>query len=117
MREVEGAEGVAGVEVVEETRAYSVPEHWHVFPSAVVTPRDLMVASGDARVRMAAASSESDDSDGDSEDDSDSDSEDDSDLDSREPSDKEDEEDEELVRELVETNIDGAAPSEAANQH
>ncbi|KAJ2378913.1 NAD-dependent histone deacetylase sir2, partial [Coemansia sp. RSA 2607] len=119
MREVEGAEGVAGVEVVEETRAYSVPEHWHVFPSAVVTPRDLMVASGDARVRMAAASSESDDSDsdGDSEDDSDSDSGDDSDLDSREPSDKEDEEDEELVRELVETNIDGAAPSEAANQH
>ncbi|KAJ2786573.1 NAD-dependent histone deacetylase sir2 [Coemansia interrupta] len=97
------------VVAVEEEREYCVPEHWHVFPSAVVTPRDLMVANGDARVRLAAGSGGSDEesselsgSDGESDGESDNDSEDD----------EEGEEDEELARELVETNIAGA-PADA----
>ncbi|KAJ1722381.1 NAD-dependent histone deacetylase sir2 [Coemansia erecta] len=99
-----GAEGEARVEVVEEEKEYRLPAHWHAFPSAVVTPRDLMVASGDARVRLAAGSSESGDESSDL-----SGSDEESDLDSEEASDgnEDDEEDEELARELVETNIDG----------
>ncbi|KAJ2724825.1 NAD-dependent histone deacetylase sir2 [Coemansia sp. Benny D115] len=41
-------------------KKYGVPEHWHPFPSAVITPKDLYVASGDARVRLAVDSSDED---------------------------------------------------------
>ncbi|KAJ2353723.1 NAD-dependent histone deacetylase sir2 [Coemansia sp. RSA 2618] len=38
-----------------------VPAHWHVFPSAVVTPKDLLVANGATSVRLAVDSSDEDD--------------------------------------------------------
>ncbi|KAJ2613830.1 NAD-dependent histone deacetylase sir2 [Coemansia sp. RSA 1365] len=34
-------------------RELAVPEHWHLFPSAVVTGKDLMVANGEASVHLA----------------------------------------------------------------
>ncbi|KAJ1647656.1 NAD-dependent histone deacetylase sir2 [Coemansia asiatica] len=42
-------------------KVYKVPEHWHLFTSAVVTAKDLYIASGDAQVRLAVDSSDEDD--------------------------------------------------------
>ncbi|KAI9501043.1 DHS-like NAD/FAD-binding domain-containing protein [Coemansia spiralis] len=42
--------------VIEKT--YSLPSHWHPFPSAVITGKDLFVANGDAKVRLAVSSSD-----------------------------------------------------------
>ncbi|KAJ2188889.1 NAD-dependent histone deacetylase sir2, partial [Coemansia sp. RSA 532] len=38
-----------------------VPEHWHMFPGAIVTAKDLLVATGEAKVRLAVDSSDEDD--------------------------------------------------------
>ncbi|KAJ1951210.1 NAD-dependent histone deacetylase sir2 [Linderina pennispora] len=57
-----------GVETVE--KSYSVPKHWIVFPSAVISGKDLMVANGDLPIRLAIDSSDEEDADSyDSEDD------------------------------------------------
>ncbi|ORX67376.1 SIR2-domain-containing protein [Linderina pennispora] len=56
------------VETVE--KSYSVPKHWIVFPSAVISGKDLMVANGDLPIRLAIDSSDEEDADSyDSEDD------------------------------------------------
>ncbi|KAJ2797678.1 NAD-dependent histone deacetylase sir2, partial [Coemansia guatemalensis] len=39
----------------------AVPAHWHLFPSAVVTGKDLMVANGEASVRLAVDSDDEED--------------------------------------------------------
>ncbi|KAJ2012469.1 hypothetical protein GGI14_005803, partial [Coemansia sp. S680] len=39
-------------------KTYSVPSHWHPFPSAIITGKDLHIASGDAKVRLAVDSSD-----------------------------------------------------------
>ncbi|KAJ2840467.1 NAD-dependent histone deacetylase sir2 [Coemansia sp. 'formosensis'] len=39
-------------------KTYHVPAHWHPFPSAIITGKDLHIASGDARVRLAIDSSD-----------------------------------------------------------
>ncbi|KAJ1889485.1 NAD-dependent histone deacetylase sir2, partial [Kickxella alabastrina] len=49
-------------------RKLEVPAHWHLFESAVVTPRDLLAASGEERVRLAEEESSDDDDDDDNED-------------------------------------------------
>ncbi|KAJ2741023.1 NAD-dependent histone deacetylase sir2, partial [Coemansia sp. BCRC 34490] len=54
------------MKVVEKT--YSVPPHWHPFPSAVITGKDLFVANGDSKVRLAVSSSDEEDGDFDSDD-------------------------------------------------
>ncbi|KAJ2664001.1 NAD-dependent histone deacetylase sir2 [Coemansia sp. RSA 1200] len=54
------------MKVVEKT--YSVPLHWHPFPSAVITGKDLFVANGDSKVRLAVSSSDEEDGDFDSDD-------------------------------------------------
>ncbi|KAJ2689432.1 NAD-dependent histone deacetylase sir2 [Coemansia spiralis] len=52
----ECTDGSGGVEVCE--KSYSVPGHWHPFPSAAITGKDLHYASGDAKVRLAVDSSD-----------------------------------------------------------
>ncbi|KAJ2745204.1 swr1 complex component [Coemansia sp. BCRC 34301] len=44
------------IELSEKT--YHVPSHWHPFPSADITGKDLLIASGDAKVRLAIDSSD-----------------------------------------------------------
>ncbi|KAJ1834959.1 NAD-dependent histone deacetylase sir2 [Coemansia sp. RSA 2711] len=39
----------------------NVPAHWHVFPSAIVTAKDLLVANGKTSMRLAVDSSDEDD--------------------------------------------------------
>ncbi|KAJ2156607.1 NAD-dependent histone deacetylase sir2 [Coemansia sp. RSA 552] len=48
-----------GTEVEEKT--LEVPAHWHLFPSAVVTGKDLLVANGESKLRLAVDSSDEDD--------------------------------------------------------
>ncbi|KAJ1935392.1 NAD-dependent histone deacetylase sir2 [Linderina macrospora] len=47
------------VETVE--KSYDVPKHWVVFPSAVISGKDLMVANGDIPIRLAIDSSDEED--------------------------------------------------------
>ncbi|KAJ2513278.1 NAD-dependent histone deacetylase sir2, partial [Coemansia sp. RSA 2049] len=54
------------MKVVEKT--YLAPPHWHPFPSAVITGKDLFVANGDSKVRLAVSSSDEEDGDFDSDD-------------------------------------------------
>ncbi|KAJ1960055.1 NAD-dependent histone deacetylase sir2 [Dipsacomyces acuminosporus] len=49
----------AEVDVVQ--KAYTVPDHWHPFHSAVITGKDLYIASGDARVRLGVDTSDEED--------------------------------------------------------
>ncbi|KAJ1770652.1 NAD-dependent histone deacetylase sir2 [Coemansia sp. RSA 1843] len=53
------AAATPGIKVVEKT--YNVPKHWHPFPSAVITGKDLFTANGDYKVRLAVTSSDEDD--------------------------------------------------------
>ncbi|KAJ1902728.1 NAD-dependent histone deacetylase sir2 [Coemansia sp. IMI 209127] len=53
------------IKIVEKT--YSVPKHWHPFPSAVITGKDLFVANGDSKVRLAVSSSDEEEDDDDDE--------------------------------------------------
>ncbi|KAJ2492414.1 NAD-dependent histone deacetylase sir2 [Coemansia sp. RSA 2050] len=50
------SDGSGGMEICE--KAYNVPGHWHPFPSAAITGKDLHFASGDAKVRLAVDSSD-----------------------------------------------------------
>ncbi|KAJ2063560.1 NAD-dependent histone deacetylase sir2 [Coemansia sp. S146] len=50
------SDGLGDAELCEKT--YNVPSHWHPFPSAIITGKDLHIASGDARVRLAVDSSD-----------------------------------------------------------
>lgn len=52
----EGNGGEFETAITEKT--YTVPDHWHPFPSAVITGKDLVVASGDSQVRLAVDSSD-----------------------------------------------------------
>ncbi|KAJ2675041.1 hypothetical protein GGH99_005937, partial [Coemansia sp. RSA 1285] len=54
------------MKVVEKT--YLAPPHWHPFPSAVITGKDLFVANGDSKVRLAVSSSDEENGDFDSDD-------------------------------------------------
>ncbi|KAJ2082481.1 NAD-dependent histone deacetylase sir2 [Coemansia sp. RSA 988] len=56
VRVPKGNDGTCTGNVLEKELA--VPEHWHLFPSAVVTGKDLMVANGEASVRLAVDSDE-----------------------------------------------------------
>ncbi|KAJ2836740.1 NAD-dependent histone deacetylase sir2 [Coemansia erecta] len=51
--------GASDDDVVEKPLV--VPEHWHMFPGAIVTAKDLLVATGEAKVRLAVDSSDEDD--------------------------------------------------------
>ncbi|KAJ2636550.1 NAD-dependent histone deacetylase sir2 [Coemansia sp. RSA 1286] len=90
-------------EIVE--KVYKVPEHWHLFTSAVVTAKDLYMASGDKQVRLAGDSSDEEDE---SEISSNSSSNDDDDkrrVDGLMVAGEQDEGDE-LAKEMVDTSLD-----------
>ncbi|KAJ1824245.1 NAD-dependent histone deacetylase sir2 [Coemansia sp. RSA 2599] len=87
-------------------KVYKVPDHWHLFSSAVVTAKDLYIASGDAQVRLAVDSSDEDDGSEMSSDEADGDGSEESEEEEEKEGEEEKARADELAKEMVDASLD-----------